>query len=214
MAAKLVKSNLNYIYELGLKRFSFPLSLIQDTFFRATADIFWPLKLAICATGALFLKPTVIPDQLTDRIELAKLYLYQAQTYDFLSNCDHVSVLTLYCISSVLFSNFSLKVDLDEKDAMLVHLKHAIDISKTIGLNTEVGIAKLSHFDYERENIRRIWWLLFSAFCSVPNSVGVGKINDTDHNVFLPSENFYFEAASEIQPIAQHSGVYGKDDSA
>ncbi|KAJ3318970.1 hypothetical protein HDV06_006785 [Boothiomyces sp. JEL0866] len=195
-ATQLLSLNLNYIYELGFKKFSFPLSLIEDTFFRATADIFWPLKLAICAAGATFLKPMVVPDQLADRIELAKLYLHQAQTFDFLSNCDHISVLTLYCISSVLFSKTVLTIDLDEKEAMLVHIKHAIGIAKAIGINTELGIARLSYFDYERENIRRIWWLLFANFASIANSIGINKIFDTDHQVFLPSDNFYFETAS------------------
>ncbi|KAJ3268905.1 hypothetical protein HDV01_002104 [Terramyces sp. JEL0728] len=196
IASHLLSLNISYIYELGFKKFCFPLSLVEDTFFRATADIFWPLKLAICAAGAAYLKPAVVPDQLADRLELSKLYLHQAQSFDFMNNCDHITVLTLFCISRVLFSIAMLTLGLDEKDAMLVHIRLAIDTAKVIGINTEEGIARLSHFDYERENIRRIWWFLVANFSLVPNSVGVSKITDSDQCLFLPSENFYFEAAS------------------
>lgn len=70
----------------------------------------------------------------------------------------------------------------------------ALHHAKLSKINTERGISRISSFDYERENIRRIWWLLFRDFSFLSNLLGFSSILNSENQIFLPKSNYYFES--------------------
>ncbi|KAJ3320569.1 hypothetical protein HDV06_005194 [Boothiomyces sp. JEL0866] len=179
----------DYLLDLRFKKFPNALTILPEVYYRESCKIFWPLRFIMYSSGANFLTDDLIPEGLTSRLELANIYLQKAQSFDFAKNYDHLTVLTFNSIASVLFH-------LDEKDASMVYVKLAVIMAKKLGINNEIGLSKISHFDYERENIRRIWWLIFSNYSLTPVSFGMDTMLDSDNQIFLPSENFYFEPGS------------------
>ncbi|KAJ3272893.1 hypothetical protein HDV01_005216 [Terramyces sp. JEL0728] len=186
LGSVLFESEHDQILEFAFKKFSYPSSILPEVYLRSSAELFYPLKFALYACGSAYIPDDLVPNGLENRIELASLFVQKAQSFKF--EKDHLTVLTLCCIGVVLFN-------LDQKESMLIHTKFAIETAKSIGLNTEEGIARLSPFDYERENLRRTWWLLYCNFAQAPNSFGEKIIDESDLMLFLPSDNFYFETA-------------------
>ncbi|KAJ3252770.1 hypothetical protein HK103_001269 [Boothiomyces macroporosus] len=183
---ELFEKNHDNLLDLRFKKFPNALTILPEAYYRESCKRYWPLRFIMYASGSNFLTGDLLPEGLSSRLELANIYLQKAQSFNFARNYDHLTVLTLNSIASVLFH-------LDEKDASIVYVKLAVLMAKKIGMNTEKGVGKMSHFDYERENIRRIWWLIFSNFSLTPVSFGIDTMVDADNEIFLPSDNFYFE---------------------
>ncbi|KAJ3320570.1 hypothetical protein HDV06_005195 [Boothiomyces sp. JEL0866] len=179
----------DYLLDLRFQKFPSATTMISEEYYRESCKIYWPLRYALYSSGSNFLTDDMLPSGLADRLELANVFLQKSQSFAFAHNYDHLTVLTLSSIGAALFH-------LDQKNSMLIYIKMAILMAKMLNLNTEQGIASITPFDYERENIRRIWWLMYSNFVQVPNSFGFETIIDTDHGIFLPSENTLFESAT------------------
>ncbi|KAJ3251306.1 hypothetical protein HK103_002466 [Boothiomyces macroporosus] len=160
-----------------------------------SAKIFWPLRFALCASGSLFVSQDMVPQGLENRLELALAYIKKAQTFNFFSNPDHLHVLSLAEIGSAW-----LRLDRNEGYR---YIKLAVQIAKSIGLNTEAGVASFTCFDYEQENIRRIWWFMYTIYSTMTKWFGVELFADNDGDLFLPAEK-YFKPESELE-------IYGKE---
>ncbi|KAJ3269750.1 hypothetical protein HDV01_001051 [Terramyces sp. JEL0728] len=117
---------------------------VSEDYLRFSAKQFWPLRFILYSAGAMF--TTNIPAGVT-RIEMANLYLDKALSFPFIQELNVLSVLT---VSLAVLAFFRL-----QRPGGHDYLQLAINLAKNIGLNSEVGIAKLSPFDYERENYRR-----------------------------------------------------------
>ncbi|KAJ3269710.1 hypothetical protein HDV01_001099 [Terramyces sp. JEL0728] len=83
-------------------------------------------------------------------------------------------------------------------DEARIYYRLALQYAKSSKINSESGIVKLTPFDYERENIRRIWWLMYTNYAIVPKHLGYGTIVDMENQIFLPSNKFYFESATHL----------------
>ncbi|KAJ3326126.1 hypothetical protein HDV06_000002 [Boothiomyces sp. JEL0866] len=191
---QLFELNHDYLIDLRFDKVSAIFSFVTRDFFVESAKQFWPLRFTLYASGALYLSGNQIPKGICDRIELASVYLQKAATFNFYENNSHNTILTL---AQLAFSYLRL----DRKEAYL-YAYMGLVFAKHLGINTEAGLVKISPFDYERENIRRIWWLLYHLYAMNPRKFGDGSvICPADNQIFLPS-SLYFESDS-------HSDYYG-----
>ncbi|KAJ3269072.1 hypothetical protein HDV01_001878 [Terramyces sp. JEL0728] len=182
--------NHDYLIKLRFEKIPAIFSYMTEEYFIESARQFWPLRFTLYSTGTLYLADNQIPKGLNDRVEIANAYLEKAATFNFFENNNAVTVLTL---AQLAFS--FLRVD--RKEAYL-YANMGLVFAKYLGINTEEGIAKLTPFDYERENIRGTWWLLYNLYSINPKKFGDGAvITDADNQIFLPS-NIYFESNSDI----------------
>ncbi|KAJ3251307.1 hypothetical protein HK103_002467 [Boothiomyces macroporosus] len=184
---KILFTNNDYLIDLRFQKFPGKLNYIEEEYYRNSAKIFWPLRYALYASGSLFVAPNMVPKGLENRLEMSLAYLKKALTFNFFDKPDHFHVLALTEIGSAYFR-------LDRSEGIR-YIKLAVQIAKSIGMNTEKGISKLSFFDYEQENIRRVWWLLFTIFTITNRVFGPDLITDFDNQVYLPSD-VYFKAES------------------
>ncbi|KAJ3308824.1 hypothetical protein HDV04_000778 [Boothiomyces sp. JEL0838] len=135
-----------HLLRLRFERFPCTIFGVTEGYYRQSAKIFWPLRFALYASGAFFVKDDQVPKEL-GFIDEAKVY-------------------------------FNLTVH----------------IAKMCKINTEEGISKVSPFDYERENVRRIWWLLYRNYSTAGHLFSDAVINEHDNQLLLPSCNFCFES--------------------
>ncbi|KAJ3251309.1 hypothetical protein HK103_002469 [Boothiomyces macroporosus] len=182
--SQLFEENRDYLIDLRFAKIPSSATLVTEDYFRGCANQFWPLKCILYSGGALYATSEQIPAGLINRLEMSTLYLEKALTFNFCTQNDPVTVLTLSQIGTQL-------VRLDKPDSYL-YFKMAIKYAKMLGINSEDGIAKISPFDYERENIRRIWWFLYSIFALSTQKFEDEAIKDSDCQLFLPSDNINF----------------------
>ncbi|KAJ3269709.1 hypothetical protein HDV01_001098 [Terramyces sp. JEL0728] len=186
---ELFENNHDYLLELRFQKFPSTTTVVSEQYYRESAKHFWPLRFALFSSGSNFVTNDLLPNGIANRLELGNIFLQKAQSFTFAHNYDHLTVLTLSTIGSVLFHS-------DKKDSMLIYTKLAIEMAKMLRINTEEGINNITPFDYEREHIRRIWWLMYSNFVQIPNSFGLETISNLEHGIFLPSNNALFESAT------------------
>ncbi|KAJ3269761.1 hypothetical protein HDV01_001062 [Terramyces sp. JEL0728] len=147
----------------------------MEDYLRLACQRFKPLMYVLCANGALFVEYT--PPFVRNRVELANIYLEKSASHPFINDRSPDAALTLNHIAITCFRL--------QKNNALLYLKYAAIIAKSIGLNTEDGIEKLTLDEWEKENYRRIWWCIFQGYA-------VGRKNDEDiiasdeNNLFLP----------------------------
>ncbi|KAJ3320583.1 hypothetical protein HDV06_005211, partial [Boothiomyces sp. JEL0866] len=178
----------NHLLDLRFQKFPSIIFGITEQYYRESAKIFWPLRFALYASGSLFLTPHQVPFGISDRIELVNLYLQKAQSFNFAEKCDHLTILALEIIANTCYH-------INSTDEAVVYFKFALQQALICGINNENELYKLSPFDYERENIRRTWWLLYRNYTTLCKLLGYGAICDADNQIFLPSARFYFESA-------------------
>ncbi|KAJ3320582.1 hypothetical protein HDV06_005210 [Boothiomyces sp. JEL0866] len=178
-----------HLLQLRFKRFPTVIYGVTEQYYRESAKIFWPLRFALYASGALFISQDQIPKGISDRIELVNIYLQKAQSFNYASKCDHLTVLTLEIIFNICYNINSTK-------EAILYFRLALQHAKLCKINSELGISRISSFDYERENIRRIWWLLYRDLSFLSNILGHGTISEGEFQVFLPKSNYYFESPS------------------
>ncbi|KAJ3268617.1 hypothetical protein HDV01_002534 [Terramyces sp. JEL0728] len=183
---RLFEEDHEHLLELRFERFPCVIFGIMEEFYRQSAKIFWPLRFALFASGALFITPDQLPDGVSDRIELVNLYLQKAQSFNFGERCDHLTVLTLEVICNIYINS---------TEEAILYFKLALQQARISGINSEHGISKISLFDYEKENIRRIWWILYRDYSFLCNIIGFRTMDDQENLLFLPSNKFYFESA-------------------
>lgn len=95
----------NHLLELRFQRFPSAIFGVTEQFYRESAKIFWPLRFALYASGALFLTPKQMPPGVSDRIELVNIYLQKAQSFNYAERSDHLTILTLEIISNICYRN-------------------------------------------------------------------------------------------------------------
>ncbi|KAJ3269757.1 hypothetical protein HDV01_001058 [Terramyces sp. JEL0728] len=186
---KILFTNNDYLIDLRFQKFPGMLNYIDEEYYRNSAKLFWPLQYALYASGSLFVTPNMVPKGLENRLEMSLAYIKKALTFNFFSNPDQLHILALTEIGSAYF-----RLDRIEGHR---YIKLAVQIAKSIGMNTEEGISKLAVFDYELENIRRLWWLLFTIYTITTKLFGVDLITDEDNQLYLPS-NIYFKEESDL----------------
>ncbi|KAJ3269755.1 hypothetical protein HDV01_001056 [Terramyces sp. JEL0728] len=185
---ELFEKDRDYLLDLRFSKIPSTAAMVTEQYFRGCAKQFWPLKYALYSSGALYATPDQIPAGLVNRLEMSTLYLEKALTFNFCSQNDPITILTLCQIGTSF-------VRLDRPESHL-YFKMAIRFAKISGINSEEGIAKISPFDYERENLRRIWWFLYSIYALSSQKFDVEEIRDGDCQVFLPSDNINFRSNS------------------
>lgn len=79
-----------------------------------------------------------------------------------------------------------------------MYYKLALRHARLAGINDERKLAKITLFDYERENIRRLWWVLYRDYSSFPKILVDSSIEDCENQLFLPSNKFLFESPTHI----------------
>ncbi|KAJ3269394.1 hypothetical protein HDV01_001435 [Terramyces sp. JEL0728] len=72
----------------------------------------------------------------------------------------------------------------------------SLSMAKSLAINSEVGIQLLTDSEYEKENIRAVWWLMYSfdTFFIFQNK---SNIKDEDNGIFLPG------CSADANPINQ-----------
>ncbi|KAJ3308822.1 hypothetical protein HDV04_000775 [Boothiomyces sp. JEL0838] len=80
----------------------------------------------------------------------------------------------------------------------ILYYKLALRHARLAGINDERKLAKITLFDYERENIRRLWWVLYRDYSSFPKILVDSSIEDCENQLFLPSNKFLFESPTHI----------------
>ncbi|KAJ3320568.1 hypothetical protein HDV06_005193 [Boothiomyces sp. JEL0866] len=192
---ELFTKNHDYLLDLRFKKFPCITTGIPEQFYRQSAKQFWPLRFALYSSGAMFIREDQLPQGIANRIELSKIFLQKAQSFNFATVCDHISVVALSTIATNCYHLNSVK-------EALVYYRLALQYAKSSNINTEEGISKLSHFDYERECIRRIWWLIYTNYTVFSKHIGYGTIKDEENQIFLPANRFYFESATSLDYFA------------
>ncbi|KAJ3251808.1 hypothetical protein HK103_002051 [Boothiomyces macroporosus] len=185
-------TNHDYLIDLRFQKLPSIFSYVSREYFIESAKQFWPLRFSLYATAALYLPDQLIPKGLNNRIEMAHAYLEKAGSFNFINENSHLAVLTLAQLAFTHLRKNGIKLGLDGKEAYL-YADMGLAFAKHLGMNTEAGLAKLSSFDYERENMRRTWWLLYNLYTINPKKFSA--ISSSDNQIFLPG-NFYFEAGS------------------
>ncbi|KAJ3257080.1 hypothetical protein HK103_004908 [Boothiomyces macroporosus] len=148
---------------------------VSEDFLRFSAKQFWPLRFIFYSAGAMF--TTNIPFGIT-RIDMANFYLDKALSFPFINEPTVLSVLT---VSLSVLAVFRL-----QRPGGHDYLQLAINLARTVGINSEVEIAKLTPFDYERENYRRIWWFIYWMY-SLSRRQNEDIIQESDLKCFLPA---------------------------
>lgn len=101
---ELFQQNHEHLLYLRFKRFPTAIYGITEQYYRQSSKIFWPLRFALYASGALFISQDQLPKGITDRIELVNIYLQKAQSFNYATRCDHLTTLTLEIIFNVCYS--------------------------------------------------------------------------------------------------------------
>ncbi|KAJ3268616.1 hypothetical protein HDV01_002532 [Terramyces sp. JEL0728] len=184
-----------YLLELRFKKFPGIILGITEEYYRQSAKIFWPLRFALYSCGALFVKDHQLPPGISNRLDLVNLFLQKAQSFDYAKCCDHISVMTLEVITNVCYRNHFAYIELNSIDEAVMYFRLTIQYARISKISCEEQISKITLFDYEREHIRRIWWLVYRDYCSFPKHVPYGSILAEENKLFLPSSNIYFEFA-------------------
>ncbi|KAJ3308826.1 hypothetical protein HDV04_000780, partial [Boothiomyces sp. JEL0838] len=180
----------DYLLQLRFKKFPCVVLGVTEEFYRQSAKIFWPLRFALYASGALFIMDHQLPTGIANRIELVNIYLHKAQSFNYMECCDYISVLTLETIANVCYQ-------LNCINESILYFRLALQFARICKINSEEGISRITVFDYEKENIRRLWWLIYRDYASFPRHLKYGTISDTENQLFLPSANIYFEVGAE-----------------
>ncbi|KAJ3323293.1 hypothetical protein HDV06_002066 [Boothiomyces sp. JEL0866] len=188
---ELFEKDHDYLLDLRFKKFPPVVFGMTEAFYRESAKIFWPLRFALYANGALFIDNSQLPKGVSDRIELAVIFLQKAQSFNFARKCDYTTVLTLETITSVCYQ-------IQFSDCTILYYKLALLHARLSGINSEKGLAKITLFDYERENIRRLWWVLYRDYSSFPKFLVDSRIYDYENQLFLPSDRFFFESPTAL----------------
>ncbi|KAJ2998583.1 hypothetical protein HDV02_004398 [Globomyces sp. JEL0801] len=168
---------------------------------RASANQSPMLLHSMHSMGANIASAAMLPPGMT-RPMLALSYLEKAATYfsNVINNPCNKAVISnvvggVGVLSLFLLCFAALRVDRGRE--ALCYFDLAIKMAKDIGLNNETKLMALSPFDYERENLRGIWWAIYimDRFLYERN---LSKIQDDDNNVFLPSlEKIPFDQPSD-----------------
>ncbi|KAJ3269756.1 hypothetical protein HDV01_001057 [Terramyces sp. JEL0728] len=185
----------DYLMDLKFEKFPSIMYYITEDYLRTSAKQFWPLRYSLYASGCLYATPDRIPCGLNNRIEMAYAYLEKALSYNYFLKPDPIQILTLTEIGSAYLR-------LDRKEGF-TYLKLAVQLAKSIGMNNEVTLEKVTCFDYEQENLRRLWWLLYSIYCQATKRFCDEIIVDSDNMLYLPSDVFFKGETS--------SDSYGKE---
>ncbi|KAJ3270639.1 hypothetical protein HDV01_007527 [Terramyces sp. JEL0728] len=180
----LFEINHSYLIDLRFEKIPSIFSFVTKDYMVESAKQFWPLRFTLYATGALYLSEKQVPKGICDRVELASVFLEKSVTFNFYDNNNPQTILTL---AQLAFSYLRL----DRREAYL-YASMGLLFAKNLGINTETGISKISSFDYERENIRRIWWLLYHLYALNPRKfVDCSVVSPADNQIFLPSSIYY-----------------------
>ncbi|KAJ3316893.1 hypothetical protein HDV06_002633, partial [Boothiomyces sp. JEL0866] len=120
-------SDHDYLMELYFRKFNWNYFYLTEDYLREAASEFPPLKNVLCSNGAIFVDRT--PIGVSNRVELAIIYLEKAASFPFVTERSPISVLTLAHIS---MASFRL-----QKGNHLLYLNYAVTMAKFLGMNTE-----------------------------------------------------------------------------
>ncbi|KAJ3323294.1 hypothetical protein HDV06_002067 [Boothiomyces sp. JEL0866] len=105
----------------------------------------------------------------------------------------------LYATGSLFLKSSQIPKELNHFQETIMYFRLALFHAKSCQINSEEGISKITVFDYEKENIRRLWWLIYRNYCTFSKLLGMDMVDDGDSQIFLPSNNFHFEHLTPLK---------------
>ncbi|KAJ3323295.1 hypothetical protein HDV06_002068 [Boothiomyces sp. JEL0866] len=107
LEVELFERDHEHLLQLRFSKYPCIIYGVKESYYRESAKIFWPLRYALYASGALFVKDDQVPNGIADRLELVNLFLQKAQSFNFAENCTPLTVLTLETICNACYRIFN-----------------------------------------------------------------------------------------------------------
>jgi len=166
---------------LSFKVIDCPYLFLKEDYIRAGAKLSLMVRYAVYAMGSAVAPPSHVPEGIVNRKEMA-LVFYEAASAHFasvISTPKEIGVLGLLMLSLA-----ALKLERVREGLSFFTL--TIKMAQDLGINKEATLTTLSQLDYERENMRGLWWCLYllDRFLLERNC---NNITDDMNQVFLPS---------------------------
>ncbi|KAJ3271267.1 hypothetical protein HDV01_006939 [Terramyces sp. JEL0728] len=168
------------LLDLALLYQNSPYSCLHEEYIRTSAKSLHPLKYILYSFGSLIARPDMIPEGLNNRIEMSHVYYEKAVSYFplLISNPTVTGVLAMVYI-------FHTAARLKKDHECQIYFASTLDTAKELGINNEESLFNLSPFDYERENIRSIWWIMYQLDSYLIEK-SKNLIRDSDNQIYLP----------------------------
>lgn len=178
------------LLDLALLYQNSPYSCLHEEYVRTSAKSLPPLKYILYSFGSLIARPDMIPEGLNNRIEMSHVYYEKAVSYFplLISNPTVTGVLAMVYIFHTAARKIALIIGLKKDHECQIYFSSALDTAKELGINNEETLANLSPFDYERENIRSIWWVMYQLDSYLIEKAK-NLIHDADNQIYLPLNN-------------------------